>query len=118
MIADKNRMAFSQCASILSSLLKKLYRKDERGYRQKPISSLGFDRDPCKFYMVFLSREIDIKLCQVYTKIDPYKILYKNSRFKRIIFSKYTTNLNTTISQRSLRNLGLLLLFKLKKFHL
>ena len=37
-------------------------------------------------------------------------MLYKNSRFKRIIFSENTTNLKTTISQRSLRNLGLLLL--------
>jgi len=30
--------------------------------------------------------------------------------FKRIIFSKYTTNLKTTISQTSPRNFGLLLL--------
>ena len=34
----------------------------------------------------------------------------KFCRFQRIIFRKYTTNLKTTISQRSLRNLGLLLL--------
>ena len=41
-----------------------------------------------------------------------YKILYKNSyRFKQIIFSKYATNLKTTISKRSLSNLGLLLFF-------
>ena len=40
---------------------------------------------------MFLSREIDIKLCQIYIKnIDIY--IY-NSGFKRIIFSKYTTNL-------------------------
>ena len=31
-----------------------------------------------------------------------YTILYKSSRFKQIIFSKYATNLKTTISQRSL----------------
>ena len=44
-------------------------------------------------------------------------MLYKNSRFKRNIFSKYTTNLKTTISQRSLRNLGLLLfLFEFNNF--
>ena len=37
-------------------------------------------------------------------------MLYKNSRFKRIIFNKHTTNLKTIISRRSLRNLSLLLL--------
>ena len=35
---------------------------------------------------MFLSREIDIKLCHIYTKIYIYKIMYKNSRFKQIIF--------------------------------
>ena len=35
---------------------------------------------------MFLSREIDIKLCHIYTKIYIYKIMYKNSRFKEIIF--------------------------------
>ena len=49
---------------------------------------------------MFLFRGIDIKLCQIYTKI--HTILYKSSRFKQIIFSKYATNLKTTISQRSL----------------
>ena len=33
---------------------------------------------------MFLSREIDIKLCQIYTKIHIYTILYKNSRIKQI----------------------------------
>ena len=62
---------------------------------------------------MILFREIDIKLCQIYTKIFIYKILNENSRFKQIIFSKYTTNLKTAISQRSLRNLDLpLSLFK------
>ena len=42
---------------------------------------------------MFLSREIDIKLCQNYTKADICQILYKSSRFKQIIFSKYETNL-------------------------
>ena len=37
-------------------------------------------------------------------------MLYKNCMFKQIIFTKYTTNLKTSISQRSLRNLYLLLL--------
>ena len=60
---------------------------------------------------MLLSREIDIKLCQIYTKIYIYKVLYKSSMFKWIIFSKYTTNLKTAISQRSLRirNLAFLL---------
>ena len=47
---------------------------------------------------------------QIYTKIYIYKLFYKNLRFKQIIFSKYATNLKTTISHRSLNNLGLLLL--------
>ena len=50
------------------------------------------------------------KMGQIYTKIGVYQNFYKNSRFKQIIFSKYATNLKTTISQRSLSNLGLLLL--------
>ena len=74
---------------------------------------LGVNRDPWEFYLMFLSRENDIKH-KIYTKIYICKILYKNSRFKRIIFSKYTTNLKTTASflgsLRSLRNLSLLLL--------
>ena len=41
------------------------------------------------------------------------KILYKILSIKQIIFNKYATNLKTTISQRSLSNLGLLpLLFE------
>jgi len=74
------------------------------------LSMYGVDRGPWEFYLIFLSREIDIKLCKIYTKIYIYKMLYKISRFKRIIFRKSTTNLKTTISKRSLRNLGLLLL--------
>ena len=69
-------------------------------------------------YLMFLSREIDIKLCQIYAKNYIYKILYKNRRFKQIIFSKYATNLKTTISQRSLKNLGLDQLLKCLGFRL
>ena len=64
-----------------------------------------------------LSREIDIKLCQNYTITYICKILYKIRNIKQIIFSKYATNLKTTISQRSLRNSGvLLLLFEFNNF--
>ena len=47
---------------------------------------------------MFLFREIGIQLCQIYTKINIYAILYKSSRFKHIIFSKLATNLKTIIS--------------------
>ena len=49
---------------------------------------------------MFLSREIDIKLCQIYTKIHIYTILYKSSRIKQ---SK-----NEDIPERPNYNLGLL----------
>ena len=62
-------------------------------------------------YLMFLSREIDIKLCQIFTKIHIYAILYKSWRIKQIIFNKYATNQKTTISHRSLRISGLLLLY-------
>ena len=48
----------------------------------------ALDRDPWKLYLMFLSREIDIQLCQIYTKTNIYTILYKSSRFNQIIFSK------------------------------
>ena len=64
--------------------------------------TLAFDRYPCEFYLRFLSRDIYIKLCQMYTKIHKYTISYSFSRFKKIIFSKYATNLKTKISQRKL----------------
>ena len=51
---------------------------------------------------MFLSREIDIKLCKIYTTIHIYTILYRNSRVKKIIFTNYATNLKTKISQRNL----------------
>ena len=43
----------------------------------------GVDRD--LFYLMFLSREIDIKLCQNYTKTYKYKIWYKIQSLKQII---------------------------------
>ena len=58
---------------------------------------------------MFLSREIDIKLCQNYTKTYMYQILYKIRSIKQIIFNKYATNLKMTISNRSLRISDLLL---------
>ena len=65
---------------------------------------------------MFLSREIDMKLCRNYTNTFICKILYKFRNTKQIILNKYATNLKTKISQRSLRNLGvLLLLFEFNK---
>ena len=48
---------------------------------------------------MFLSREIDIKLFQNYTKTYIYQILYKSCSIKQIIFNIYATNLKTTIPQ-------------------
>ena len=45
-----------------------------------------------------------------------YEIWYSNLSFKQIIFSKYATNLKTTITQRSLNNLGLLLVLEFNTF--
>jgi len=59
---------------------------------------------------MFLSRKIDTKVCQNYTKTCICKILYKICSIKQIIINKYATNSKTTISKRSLRNSGLLLL--------
>jgi len=63
---------------------------------------LALDRDPWKLYLMFLSRETDLQLCKIYTKINIYTILYISSGFKKIKFSKYATNLKTMISQRKL----------------
>ena len=64
-----------------------------------------------------LFREIDMKLCKDYTKTYKCKILYEIPNIKQIIFNKYPTNRKTTISQRSLRNSGLLvLLFEFNNF--
>ena len=37
-------------------------------YIKEAFSILGIDQDPPEIYLMFLSREIDIKLCQIYTK--------------------------------------------------
>ena len=60
-------------------------------------------------YLMFVSREMDIKLCQIYTKI--HLCNFVSCRFKQIIFSKYETNLKKTSSCRNLRISGLLLLY-------
>ena len=36
--------------------------------------TFALDRDPWKFYLMFLSREIDLQLCQIYTKINIFCI--------------------------------------------
>ena len=51
----------------------------------------GVERYLYDIYLMFLSWEIDIKLCQSYTKI-------KSCIIKQIIFNNYATNLKTTIS--------------------
>ena len=38
----------------------------------RKLITLAFDRYPCEFYLRFLSREIYINLCQIYTKIHIY----------------------------------------------
>ena len=66
---------------------------------------------------MFLSREIDIKLCQIYTKTCICKSLYNVCIIKQIIFNKPATNLKTTIYRRNLRTSGLLiLLFEFNNF--
>ena len=47
---------------------------------------------------MFLS--LDIQLCKIYTKFHIYVILYKSCSIKQIIFNKYSTNLEMTISHR------------------
>ena len=55
---------------------------------------------------MFLSRGIDIKLFQNYTKTYICKILYRISSIKQIIFNKYATNLKTRIEERDKLNVG------------
>ena len=64
--------------------------------------AFALDRDPWLSYLIFLFREIYIKLCQIYTKIHINSILYRHRRFKQIIFSEHATNLKTKISKRNL----------------
>ena len=54
---------------------------------------------------MFLSREIDIKLCQNYTKTYIYQISYKSCSIKQTIFNNYATNLKTTIYHRIIDNI-------------
>ena len=51
-----------------------------------------------------LSQEIDIKLCQIYTKIHIYAMFYK-SRFKEIIFSKKRKQSENNYIPQKLENL-------------
>ena len=53
---------------------------------------------------MFLFREIDIKLCQNYTKSNIYQISYKMRSIKQTIFNKYATNLKTTIVNKFKEN--------------
>ena len=50
-------------------------------------SILGVDQDLRVLSVVPLLKNW-YKMCQIYTKIYIHTILYKNSRFKQIIFSK------------------------------
>ena len=60
---------------------------------------LGVDRNPLEFYLLSLSRGIDVELCQIYTKIYIYKIMHKNSRFKYIICNKCNQSENNDIPE-------------------
>ena len=71
--------------------------------------TLALDRDPWKLYLMFLSREIDIQLCQNYTKINIYTILYKSSGFKKIKFSKCNQSEKDDIPEKANCKLGFLL---------
>ena len=57
-------------------MLKGLKRKNERGIGWKLIT-LALDCYPWKLYLMFLSREIDLQLCQIYTEINIYTICIK-----------------------------------------
>ena len=39
--------------------------------------TLALDREPWKLYLMFLSWETHLQICQIYTKINIYTILYK-----------------------------------------
>ena len=89
----------------------------------RKLISLALDGDPWKSYLMFLSREIDIQLCQIYTKIKIYTILYKSSRFKLRSNSAISNQSeNDDIPEKANCKLGLLLyllfLFLYNRFHL
>ena len=109
-INGKNRYYFK---------LKGLYRKNKRGYRLKPKHFSSWSRPMRVLSDVPVSRNW-YKLCQIYTNICMYKSLYKNSRFKRIIFIIYTTNLKTIYEILRLRIFGIwsVLYYNLSKLHI
>ena len=88
----------------IMAILQGLLRKNERGYRLKA-NHFSSDRDPWKLYLMFLSREINIKLC---TKIYIYSILYRNSRFKEIIHQIWNQSENEDIPEKPNCNLDFL----------
>ena len=49
------------------------------------LNTSGVYRDLDEFYLVFLPREIDVKMCQRYTKTYIYKMKYRNQSFKQIL---------------------------------
>ena len=49
-----------------------------------------------RIYLTFLSREIDIQLCQIYTKFHIYAILYKSCSIHR----SYSTNMQPIWKRR------------------
>jgi len=57
---------------------------------------------------MFLSREINIKLGQIYTKIYIYSILYRNSSFKEIIHQIWNQSENEDIPEKPNCNLDFL----------
>ena len=64
--------------------------------------TLAHDHDPWKLYLMFLSQETDLQLCQIYTKINIYiQFCIKVVGLKRSN-SADATNLKTMISQRNL----------------
>ena len=83
--------------------LRGLYRENERGYKLKPKYLRRWTIHI--IYLMFLSREIDIKLCKNYTKTYIYQILYKSCSVKHIIFNKYATNLKNDYIHEEPENL-------------
>ena len=67
--------------------LKGLLRRNEMGYKAKNLNTLNTLRVNChlfEFYLMFLSQEIDLKLCQCFTKTDIYEMCYSNQSLKQI----------------------------------
>jgi len=64
--------------------LKGLLRRNERGYKAKNLNTLRVNCHLFEFFLMFLSQEIDIKLCQCFTKTDIYEMWYSNQSLKQI----------------------------------